>query len=74
MDKGFVLEQEETKEKPLTQWKTVNMKWVNTSPSLSLTAKEKTECYYTYGRYRDNSQYDHVAAYKKICYLIYMMA
>ena len=55
-------------DEPVTKWETVNMKWENPSPSMHLSAKEKAKSYFTYGRYGDNSQYDHVSAYKKLCY------
>ena len=55
-------------EKPLIKWEIVTMKWVNSNPSMQISAKEKVNNYYTYGRYSDNSQYDHVSAYKKLCY------
>lgn len=55
-------------EKPSITWEIVTMKWVNSNPSMHISAKEKVNNYYTYGRYADNSQYDHVSAYKKLYY------
>ena len=52
----------------LTIWETVSMKWINADPSMQISANEKVNDYFTYGRYKDNSQYDHIAAYKKLFY------
>ncbi len=69
------LNEEEEKKKgeaherePLTKWEVVNIQWLNTNPAMQVSAKEKVNNYYTYGRYEDNSQYDHVSAYKKLYY------
>ncbi|MCE9539695.1 MAG: PKD domain-containing protein [Bacteroidetes bacterium] len=54
---------------PFTKWVVVNIKWLNTAASMQVSAKEKVNNYYTYGKFNDNSQYDHVSAYKKLSYV-----
>ncbi len=54
--------------RPETRWEIVNMQWVNNNPNMHISAKEKESSYYTFGRYSDNSQYDHVSAFKKLYY------
>ncbi|MES2593082.1 MAG: PKD domain-containing protein [Bacteroidota bacterium] len=58
--------EEEDDEVDLTEREVVSMQWVNANPLMQITAREKANNYYTYGRYADNSQYDHVDAYKKL--------
>ena len=65
-EEGEKKEKKGHKEKPVTTWETVNMHWINASPSMRITAKEKAGNYFTYGKYNDDSQYDHVNAYKKL--------
>ncbi|MDP1747282.1 MAG: PKD domain-containing protein, partial [Bacteroidota bacterium] len=54
--------------KQLTKWESVTMQWVNANSLMHISGNEKVKDYYTYGRYADNSQYDHVSAYKKLFY------
>ncbi|MDO9186295.1 MAG: hypothetical protein Q7W13_09810, partial [Bacteroidia bacterium] len=54
--------------KQLTEWESVTMQWVNVNPMMQIFGNEKVKNYYTYGRYADNSHYDHVSAYKKLYY------
>ncbi|MES2138425.1 MAG: PKD domain-containing protein [Bacteroidota bacterium] len=67
-DKEEEREEEDHEEKALIKWEIVTMQWANPNPSVQISAKEKVNNYYTYGRYADNSKYDHVSAYKKLFY------
>ncbi|MES2284644.1 MAG: PKD domain-containing protein, partial [Bacteroidota bacterium] len=61
-------EGEADENKQLTEWEIVTMQWENPNPLMNISGKEKVNNYYTYGKYADNSQYDHVSAYKKLFY------
>jgi len=61
-------EEGENEENTQPEWEIVSLKWQNSNPAVQITTKEKVADYFTYGRYADNTQYDHVSAYKKICY------
>ena len=54
--------------KQLTKWESVTMQWVGANPLMHISGNEKVKHYYTYGKYADNSQYNHVSAYKKLYY------
>jgi len=49
-----------------TKWEITSLKWLNSNPGVKLLGKEKINDYFTYGRFKDNTQYDHVSAFKKI--------
>lgn len=54
--------------KLLTKHEAITMQWLNNSSSMRISGGEKVNNYYTYGRFKDNSQYDRVSAYKKLYY------
>ena len=62
------IEEEENEEQLITEWEILSFKWLNHNAAVQVHSNEKVKDYYTYGRFSDGSQYDHVSAFKKIVY------